>query len=170
MKNTNKKPNTWKIQTHKYVFKPVESHIGLSLSHIIFALYFSPVRYTAPVLSVGQQECHLTRARSFLVTLLLHHSYAFSTSQEGIAVLQTNKQTSLYVRVAWDWWLGHLPRSPETGEGGDWWSWPMGVKAEGTSRVQVCHREFEKNASILGIHTISFQKTLLSTNKQTNMV
>ena len=24
---------------------------------------------------------------------------------------------------------------PGTGEGGDWWSWPMGVKAEGTPRV-----------------------------------
>ena len=34
--------------------------------------------------------------------------------------------TALYVRVAWNWWLGHLPRSPWTGEGGDWWSWPMG--------------------------------------------
>jgi len=43
--------------------------------------------------------------------------------------------TSLYVRVTWDWWLGHLPRSPGTGEGEDWWSWRMGVKAEGTPRV-----------------------------------
>jgi len=43
--------------------------------------------------------------------------------------------TSLYVRVAWHWWLGHLPRSPGTGEGGDWWSWPMGVKAKGMLRV-----------------------------------
>ena len=38
-------------------------------------------------------------------------------------------------RVARDWWLGHLPRSPGTGEGGDWWSWPMGIKAEGMLRV-----------------------------------
>ena len=43
--------------------------------------------------------------------------------------------TSLYVRVAWGWWLGHFPRSPGTGEGGDWWSWPMGVKAKGMLRV-----------------------------------
>ena len=44
---------------------------------------------------------------------------------------------SLYVRVTWDWWLGHLPRSPRTGEGGNWWSWPMGAKAEEIPRV--CH-------------------------------
>jgi len=25
--------------------------------------------------------------------------------------------------------------SPGTGEGGDWWSWPMGVKAKGMLRV-----------------------------------
>ena len=47
--------------------------------------------------------------------------------------------TSLYVRVAWDWWLGHLPRSHGTGEGGDWWSWPMGVKAKGM--LSVCQGE-----------------------------
>ena len=41
--------------------------------------------------------------------------------------------TSLCVRVAWDWWLGHLSRSP--GTRGDWWSWPMGVKAEGILKV-----------------------------------
>jgi len=33
--------------------------------------------------------------------------------------------------------LLRLPRtrSPGTGEGGDWWSWPMGVKAKGIPRV-----------------------------------
>jgi len=57
---------------------------------------------------------------------------------------------SLYVWVTWDWWLG--PRSPSTGEGGDWWSWPMGVEAEGIPRV--CHRDWN-NARIPGIPTIS---------------
>jgi len=33
-----------------------------------------------------------------------------------------------------DWWLGPLPRSPGMGEGGDWWSWPMGVVAKGILR------------------------------------
>jgi len=35
--------------------------------------------------------------------------------------------TPLYVQVTWDWWPGHLPRSPRTGEGGDWWSWDQWV-------------------------------------------
>jgi len=30
------------------------------------------------------------------------------------------------------WWLGHLLRFPRTGKGGDWWSWPKGIKAKGT--------------------------------------
>jgi len=34
----------------------------------------------------------------------------------------------------WDWWLGPLPRSPGMGEGGDWWSWPMCLIAEGILR------------------------------------
>ena len=33
-----------------------------------------------------------------------------------------------------DLWLGPLPRSPGMGEGGDWWSWPMGVIAKGIPR------------------------------------
>jgi len=33
-----------------------------------------------------------------------------------------------------DWWLRPLPRSPGMGEGGDWWSWPMGVTAQGIPR------------------------------------
>jgi len=33
-----------------------------------------------------------------------------------------------------DWWLGPLPRSPGMGEGGDWWSWPMGDIAKGILR------------------------------------
>ena len=44
----------------------------------------------------------------------------------------------LSIRVSmfehFDWWLGPLPRSPGMGEGGDWWSWPMGVIAEGILR------------------------------------
>jgi len=47
--------------------------------------------------------------------------------------------TSLCVWVTWDWWLGHLPRSPRTDKGADWWSWPMDVEAEGVPRV--CHGE-----------------------------
>jgi len=33
-----------------------------------------------------------------------------------------------------DWWLGPLPRSPGMGEGGDWWSWPLGIIAKGIPR------------------------------------
>jgi len=51
------------------------------------------------------------------------------------------------------------PRELVTGEGGDWWSWPMGVKAEGTpgSWDQGLPSWMEKNARIPGIPTISFQ-------------
>ena len=35
----------------------------------------------------------------------------------------------------WDIFLG----PPGTGEGGDWWSWPMGVEAEGM--LMVCQGE-----------------------------
>ena len=45
-------------------------------------------------------------------------------------------------------------RSPRTGEGGDWWSWPRGVKEKGIPWV--CHGEW-KNPRILGIPTIIFQ-------------
>ena len=48
--------------------------------------------------------------------------------------------------------LSHA-RSFGTGEGGDWWSWPMGVKAEGIPRG---FRHGWKNAHIPGIPTISF--------------
>ena len=68
--------------------------------------------------------------------------------------------TSLYVRVTWDWWLGHLPRSPGTSEGGDWWSWPMGVKAEGTPRI--CHREWTKRPHPWDTHCQFSIKTLFS--------
>jgi len=39
----------------------------------------------------------------------------------------------------YDWWLGPLPRSPGTGERGDWCSWPMGVKSERIPRACHCH-------------------------------
>jgi len=55
-----------------------------------------------------------------------------------------------------------FPRSPGTGEGGDWWNWPMGVKAKGAPRA--CQGEYN-NFRIPRIPTISFQlKTLLSCN------
>jgi len=54
----------------------------------------------------------------------------------------------------WDWWLGLLHRSPGMGEGGDWWSWSMGVIAEGIPRG--CPGE-SSNPRVLGIPTISFQ-------------
>ena len=50
-----------------------------------------------------------------------------------------------------DW---DLFRFPGTGEGGDWWSWPMGVKAEVTPRG--CHGEWN-NTRIVGMPTITFQ-------------
>jgi len=62
--------------------------------------------------------------------------------------------TSRYFRVAWDWWLGHLPRSPGTCEGGDSWSWSLGDKSEAIPRVR--HREWNY-ARILGIPTIIFR-------------
>jgi len=46
--------------------------------------------------------------------------------------------------------------SPGTGEGGDWWSWPMGVKAEGTPRV--CHREWKNTPASLGYPPSVFNK------------
>ena len=59
---------------------------------------------------------------------------------------------------------GHLPRSPGTGEGGDWWSWPMGVKAKGTPRG--CHREWNKTPASLWYPQSVFNKnsTLNSTH------
>jgi len=46
--------------------------------------------------------------------------------------LQTWVHTCLHVGVGptWSWWLGPFPRSSGTVEGGDWWRWPMGVKAK----------------------------------------
>jgi len=58
--------------------------------------------------------------------------------------------------------LGHLPRSPGTGEGGDWWSRPMGVKEKGTPRV--CHRECKKTPASLGYPLSVFKKN--STHKE----
>jgi len=68
-----------------------------------------------------------------------------------------------YVRLVTES-MGHLPRSPGTGEGGDWWSWPMGVKAKGTPRV--CHREWNKTPASLGYPLSVFNKnsTLNSTH------
>ena len=61
-----------------------------------------------------------------------------------------------------DWWLGPLPRSPGMGEGGDWWSWPMGVIAEGIPRgcqglftpVSLGYplSVFNKNSTLKGIY------------------
>jgi len=63
----------------------------------------------------------------------------------------------------WDWWLGPLPRSPGMGEGGDWWSWPMGVIAEGVLRG--CQGLFAPVS--LGYPLSVFNNKLYSQNKQT---
>jgi len=55
--------------------------------------------------------------------------------------------------------LGHLPRSPGTGEGGDCWSWPMGVEAKGTPRV--CHREWNKTPASLGYPLLVYKNSTL---------
>jgi len=46
--------------------------------------------------------------------------------------------------------------SPGTGEGGDWWSWPMGVKAEGIPRVFHC--QLQKMPTSLGYPLSVFNK------------
>jgi len=46
-----------------------------------------------------------------------------------------------------------------SGEGGDWWSWPMGVKAKGIPRV--CHCESNRTPASLGYPLWVFE-TLLS--------
>jgi len=56
------------------------------------------------------------------------------------------------------WWLGPLPRSPGMGEGGDWWSWPMGVLAKGIPRG--C--QGLSTPVSLGYLLSVFNKTLLS--------
>ena len=64
-----------------------------------------------------------------------------------------------------DWWLGPLPRSPGMGEGGDWWSWPMGVIAKGILRC--CQGLFTPVS--LGYPLSVFNKnSTLKTNKQSN--
>jgi len=54
-------------------------------------------------------------------------------------------------------------KRPATGEGGDWWSRPMGVKAKGTPRV--CQGE-KSNFHIPGIPTISFPYKLYFQRKK----
>ena len=61
-----------------------------------------------------------------------------------------------------DWWLAPLPRSSGMGEGGDWWSWPMGVIAKGNLRG--CQGLFTPLS--LGYQLWVFNKKLYSQRKK----
>jgi len=58
------------------------------------------------------------------------------------------RATSLCPPLAWESGVAGSSRSPGTGEGGDWKSWSIGVKAKGIPTVD--HLEFKKTPASLG--------------------
>ena len=102
--------------------------------------YFASVRhYTSSMVQVlGLHHCD--RSCLWIEFMFTEQNMFCSVTIESSTWFSTNRVQDIW----WLGWvfetqeryrLGHLPRSPGTGEGGDLWSWPMSVKAKGIPRV-----------------------------------